>query len=223
MPDFQKKPTAEAVEQNMQPEQVLPESREAMKPKGAEGEVDTKKKAEQYHQMLDNISKLVHGEGKRMEASEKLMEMMNKHKENPGIALSEATFMVGEAVLNNATQAGVQFTDDLLLAAAMDTIMMLGELAEEAGFFTVGEAEVANAYGRTLVKWMQAHPDMVDWEGINRSLQEADQGTIQAAHEMYGSDMAQSTQEAQQREAGAPRQQPQQPPQQPGGIIGGSM
>lgn len=196
MPEFKEKPVAQAVRQGIA-EKPAPEEEEkglisGKKAKNGEpkGGGSDKSPEAQYAQLMDNISKLIDAEG---EAQDNIMQQLQQGADAPAMALADATFSIGEAVFKQAESGGVQIEDYQLVAAAMETIMKLGELASEAGFFEVDEAIFANAYGATLLKWMQTHPDMIDWEGLQTSMGEADPQAVQGAQQMYGSRQAQPT------------------------------
>lgn len=193
-----------------------PETIAASQPAPEGGEVDPKSQ-DQYGQLMDNISKLIDGEKGREETHQKLMEMMARGKDNPGQALASAVVAVGDAVMRNAQESNVTISGDLLVAAAMDSIAALVDLASEAGFFQATEDDVANAYGLALMQFMQSHPEIVDWEGLMSSLEGVDQQAIDSAHTTYNSPGAQGGQ-------GAPPAGGQPAPQgAPGGPQAGLM
>lgn len=145
--------------------------------------------------------------------------MLEQGKDNPGVALGEAVFSVGETVMKHAEAKGIEIPDEMLIAAAMDSLIMLSDLAGEAGFFEASEEDFANGYGVALLKFMQTHPDKVDWQSLQTAIEQADPQAVEAAKTMYNAQPAQAGQQQ-----GVPAQQ-QAPPAgaQPGGIIGGGM
>lgn len=203
----EEKPIAGLVKQNMQPD---PQRQQP--PQGQEQPQDPAKQ-EQYEQLMDNISVMVDGEKGAMEAHEQIMASMDKNRDNPGAALGEALTFVGGAVIREMQKNKIPITDDMLIASSMDTLLMLAELASEAGFFEATEDDIANGYGQALMWFMQTFPDLVDWQGIDAEMQNLDPEAIQAAHTMYNSDPSQAAAAQPQAQA-----QPQQAPP-TGGLI----
>lgn len=163
-----------------------------------------------YEQVFDNISKIVDGEEGLEPIHEQLMQMLVKGAAAPAEALSNATLAVGELVFQDAQEKGVTLSDDQLMAAAMDTITSLDELAAEAGIFEASDEDLQEAMTLTLQGWMQAHPELIDQEGMQQSLANMDPEMVSEAQEMYGADTS-----AQPPAQGGPATAPE------GGLING--
>ena len=149
----------------------------------AEGDQPTPEEIAMQEQLQDNISKIIDGDEGLEEGHKQVVSMLQQGKDRPAEALAHATLAVGESVFTHAQKAGIQLTDTQLVAAAMDTITDLSELAEAANFFQADDQQISDAFMLTLQGWMQAHPEMLDQEGIQQSLQEQqamDQGGMPA-------------------------------------------
>ncbi len=139
-----------------------------------------------YEQFFDNISKIIDGEPGLEKMQDAILQMMARGSQYPAQALSQATLEVGEMVFQDAQQKGVSITEDMLAAAAMDTLTSLDELAEAAGIFQATDEDLQEAFTLTLEGWMQRHPEMIDQEGMQQSLAELEPGLIQEAQDMFG-------------------------------------
>lgn len=139
-----------------------------------------------YEQVFDNISKIVDGEEGLEPIHKKLMEMLVRGAQDPASALGRATLAVGEMVFADAQKNGVTLSDDQLMAAAMDTITSLDELAAEAGIFEATDEDLQEAMTLTLQGWMEAHPELIDQEGMKQSLANMDPEMVSEAKAMYG-------------------------------------
>ncbi len=157
-----------------------------------------------YEQFFDNISRIIDGEPGLEKLQDAILQMMARGSQYPARALSQATLEVGELVFQDAQQKGIVVTEDMLAAAAMDTLTSLDELASAAGIFEATDEDLQEAFTLTIEGWMQRHPELIDQEGIRQSLAELEPGLIQEAQDMFGG--------VQQAPAQAPAQ---------GGLING--
>lgn len=178
-------------------------------PAPVEGAAAAEGQGVEYAQLFDNISKIIDGEPGLEKIQDSIMNMLATGSQNPAEALAQATLGVGEMVFKSAQESGVQLTDEDLVAAAMDTLTSLDELASEAGIFEATDEDLQEAFSLTLNGWMAAHPEMIDQEGMRQSLAEMDPGMVTEAQDMFGG--------VQQPEAGPQPEGPMPAPQ--GGLI----
>lgn len=139
-----------------------------------------------YEVFFDNISRLIDGEPGLEQIQEGILEMLATGAAQPALALSKATLDVGEMVFQDAQKNGLTITDDMLAAAAMDTLTSLDELATEAGIFEADDEDLQEAFTLVLEGWIQRHPEMIDQEGMKQSLAELDPEMVTEAQEAFG-------------------------------------
>lgn len=191
-------------EQLAQPtgEENLPQDQAGQEAPG--GEEVSMEEQKQYEQLLNNVSIMIHGEGGATEGHDLIMSMLQEGREQPAQALSNALFSIGERIIKEAQSNGIVIEDWMLVNAAMDSLVMLTDLASEAGLFEATDEDLANAYGDVLMKFMQSHPDMIDWEGIQQEMDKVDPEAIEAAHTMFNSDPSSEQAQQEQQPVAAP-------------------
>lgn len=139
-----------------------------------------------YEVFFDNISKIIDGEEGLEQIQDSILKMLATGSQHPAMALSKATLDVGEMVFGNAQEQGIEITDDMLAAGAMDTLTSLDELATEAGIFQASDEDLQEAFTMVIEGWMQRHPEMIDQAGMQQSLAEMDPAMVTEAQEMFG-------------------------------------
>jgi hypothetical protein len=91
--------------------------------------------------------------------------------ENLAEGVAQAAVMILSRVYDSSRQQGQPLSDDVLMAAGEEIVGLLFELAEAANIGTATDDDVFMATTRALQLWAEAHPDMLDQEGMQQSMQ----------------------------------------------------
>lgn len=85
--------------------------------------------------------------------------------------VAQATVMILSRVYDSSRQQGQPLSDDVLMAAGEEIVGLLFELAEAAGLGEATDDDVFMAATRSLELWAEAHPNMLDEEAMQQSMQ----------------------------------------------------